>query len=358
MKNPFYPSRSDESPEEVFFRGKQYHGPAELDEMEQPSSGLMLVDGADQDGASELNEVNESGFDEEMLELDESISPGDTMERHHRELLIHVIPPSLCNSEEQIDEGLSNGVKHNTCDRDEADAPKKRRGSVMTIITGDCEHVFSFDEEHQIDALNPVGESPTASPIEDLACIREVVEELQDSSQARKTTTSANSMLILHIDTSSQQSGEVQTNEPLDKTSTDVYTTAKLYKNYLSERQSASKNSLEVKEHLRPPTDSIHKDSEEHSDHWARRRKLFKESKQRSSAGGSSITSNITEESVLVAKSAPFMGHVPQMLRAQMAVSDGAAEEAGLQVGDYVLAVNGTNVTMVPHSEAADLARQ
>lgn len=39
-------------------------------------------------------------------------------------------------------------------------------------------------------------------------------------------------------------------------------------------------------------------------------------------------------------------------------VSDGAAEEAGLQVGDYVLAVNGTDVTMVPHSEAADLARQ
>ncbi len=39
-------------------------------------------------------------------------------------------------------------------------------------------------------------------------------------------------------------------------------------------------------------------------------------------------------------------------------VSDGAAEEAGLQVGDYVLAVNGTDVTMVPHTEAADLARQ
>lgn len=56
-------------------------------------------------------------------------------------------------------------------------------------------------------------------------------------------------------------------------------------------------DSLEVKEHLRPPTDSIHKDSEEHSDHWARRRNLFKESKQRSSAGGISITSNITEES-------------------------------------------------------------
>lgn len=37
---------------------------------------------------------------------------------------------------------------------------------------------------------------------------------------------------------------------------------------------------------------------------------------------------------------------------------DGAAEEAGLMVGDYVLAVNGTDVTGVPHSEAADLARR
>ncbi|KTF95494.1 hypothetical protein cypCar_00012324 [Cyprinus carpio] len=369
-KNPFYASRSDESPEEVFFRGKQYHGPAEL----QASSGLMIADG-DEDGAPELNEVNESGFDEEMLELDESISPGDTMERHQRELLIHVIPPSLCNSEEQIDEGLPNSVKHNTCDRDEADAPKKRRGSVMTIITGHCEqrflqgnHVFSFDEEQQTDAL-----SPTASPIEDLACIREAVEELQDSSQAQKNTSSANSILILHMDTSSQQSGEVQPNEVPDKTSTDVYRTTKLYKNDLPEQQSASKNSLEVKEHLRPPTDSIHKDSEEHSEHWARRRKLFKESKQRSSAGGSSITSNITEESVRerTVKISKGMGEYPWGFRIQFSkpivvtevdtnvcVSDGAAEEAGLQVGDYVLAVNGTDVTMVPHSEAADLARQ
>ncbi|KAF4107889.1 hypothetical protein G5714_010648 [Onychostoma macrolepis] len=426
-KNPFYPSRSDESPEEVFFRREQYQEPAELDEMEQPSSGLMIVD-----GAPELNEVNESGFDEEMVELDESISPGDTMERHQRELLIHVIPPSLCNSEEHIDEGLPNGVKHNTCDRGEADAPKKRRGSVMTIITGDCEqrflqgnHVFSFDEEHQIDALSPVSESPSASPTEDLASIREAVEELQDSSQARKTTTSANSKLILHVDASAQQPGEVQPNELLDKISTDVYGTNKLYKNDLSERQSASKNSLEVKEHLRPPTDSIHKDSEEHSDHWARRRKLFKESKQRSSAGGSSITSNITEESDTLnsedtrsvdmsmrdiedrgfytetfhsvswiyhgdevsqnesahclssctrpaairertVKISKGMGEYPWGFRIQFSKpivvtevdTNGAAEEAGLQVGDYVLAVNGTDVTMVPHSEAAELARQ
>lgn len=52
--------------------------------------------------------------------------------------------------------------------------------------------------------------------------------------------------------------------------------------------------SIETKEHLKPVA---HKDQESSADHWAKRRKLFKESKQWSSAGGSSITSDITEES-------------------------------------------------------------
>ncbi|XP_078533475.1 uncharacterized protein LOC144819485 [Lissotriton helveticus] len=38
--------------------------------------------------------------------------------------------------------------------------------------------------------------------------------------------------------------------------------------------------------------------------------------------------------------------------------TNGAAEEAGLQVGDIVMAVNGTDVTSIAHSEAAALARQ
>lgn len=55
--------------------------------------------------------------------------------------------------------------------------------------------------------------------------------------------------------------------------------------------------SIETKEHLRPVA---FKDQETNADHWAKRRKLFKESKQWSSAGGSSVTSDITEESGLV----------------------------------------------------------
>ncbi|XP_041327708.1 uncharacterized protein LOC121355912 isoform X2 [Pyrgilauda ruficollis] len=38
--------------------------------------------------------------------------------------------------------------------------------------------------------------------------------------------------------------------------------------------------------------------------------------------------------------------------------TNSAAEEAGLQVGDILIAVNGTDVTSMPHSEAADLARK
>ncbi|XP_075181802.1 uncharacterized protein LOC142254546 [Anomaloglossus baeobatrachus] len=163
---------------------------------------------------------------------------------------------------------------------------------------------------------------------------------------------------------------------------------------------------------------------EELSDRWAKKRKQFKEARNCNSAGGSSITSNFTEESgyseetrsvdfasrsenkdkglytesfhsaswifqgddcspdnspgclskrprsvavrertVRIAKGT---GDYPWGFRIQFSKpilvtevdTNGAAEEAGLQVGDIVMAVNGTDVTSIPHSEAASLARQ
>lgn len=51
--------------------------------------------------------------------------------------------------------------------------------------------------------------------------------------------------------------------------------------------------SIDSTQHLRPMDGSV-------SDHWAVKRKLFRENKQWSSTGGSSITSDMTEEQGLV----------------------------------------------------------
>ncbi|KAH0628117.1 hypothetical protein JD844_008862 [Phrynosoma platyrhinos] len=152
---------------------------------------------------------------------------------------------------------------------------------------------------------------------------------------------------------------------------------------------------------------------EEPIDLWALRRKQFKNSKRCSSAGGSSISSTLTEGSSLRGESeergfyteifhstswvfrgddaspdnspkclskrprpvavrertvriAKGTGDYPWGFRIQFSKpilvtevdTNSAAEEAGLQIGDIVMAVNGTDVTSMPHSEAASLARK
>ncbi|KYO48770.1 hypothetical protein Y1Q_0004137 [Alligator mississippiensis] len=163
---------------------------------------------------------------------------------------------------------------------------------------------------------------------------------------------------------------------------------------------------------------------EEGIDQWARRRKMFKDSKKCGSTGGSSINSTITEGSgnsedarsvdlslrsdneergfytenfhsaawvfrgddvspdnsprclskrnrpvairERIVKIAKGTGHYPWGFRIQFSKpilvtevdTNSAAEEAGLQVGDILIAVNGTDVTSMPHSEAANLARK
>ncbi|KAJ3604867.1 hypothetical protein NHX12_026919 [Muraenolepis orangiensis] len=190
-----------------------------------------------------------------------------------------------------------------------------------------------------------------------------------------------------------------------------------------SEKHNVVRASLETQEHVKPTT---HKDSDSRGpDHWGQRRKLFKESSQRSSAAGGSVHSDLTEESVsddthsmdtlphhvpdiegrgfytatfhytawthcgddvpagtsatsLSPRSRPVsirertvkiskaMGEYPWGFRIQFSKpiivtevdTNSAAEEAGLIVGDYLLAVNGTDVTGLLHFEATELARQ
>uniref|UniRef100_A0A8C0HNY6 PKHA5 protein n=1 Tax=Buteo japonicus TaxID=224669 RepID=A0A8C0HNY6_9AVES len=163
---------------------------------------------------------------------------------------------------------------------------------------------------------------------------------------------------------------------------------------------------------------------EETTDQWARRRKQFKDSKKCSSTGGSSINSTITEGSInsedarsvdlglhsenedrgfytenfhsaawvfrgddvspdnsprclskrprpvaireRTVKIAKGTGNYPWGFRIQFSKpilvtevdTNSGAEEAGLQVGDILIAVNGIDVTSMPHSEAVNLARK
>ncbi|KAK2818769.1 hypothetical protein Q5P01_024330 [Channa striata] len=289
-------------------------------------------------------EVADSGFDQTGDV--EYCSP----ELSHRAFAIQVIPPSCSGSEEQMLQ--SHPVilfQNNTSQGDSVlVSPKHRKSSVRTVTLGELEQRFM--EKH----IGPTSDETYVSPSQDLDV------------------------------------------HPLYPTS------------------------LETKEHLKP---AVHKDPDSGgSDHWARRRKLFKETKQWSSAGGSSMTSDLTEESVSedtcsldmtnqdmedrgfdtesfhssawiyqgddagsgaitpslnartrvvsirerTVKISKGTGEYPWGFRIQFSKpivvtevdTNGAAEEAGLLVGDYVLAVNGTDVTSIPHSEAANLARQ
>ncbi|KAM8960259.1 uncharacterized protein RCH25_035970 [Pelodytes ibericus] len=468
--------------------------------------------------ADEHTEFTESGFDEEMLDSDNHTN---CTEPRNKCFLVQVTPPSRSTSREYVlekcnsrgtltEEGRLPAKEISQSGSTDIEiTTSKRRGSVVTVVTGDSEQRLLIQGDNQ--ALSDVIDTRAQRELQNKSnqhyIIRKDsvltpvtdVEELdleanhssyEDqnplaykdiSSQTSETfdpflsienqctdddtSIKANDSICPELEESNDILEKFQLEDISPRNSSDSAmpstsfesTTCQvpcLVKSYSEENhRKNSVNKVEfydkpgsprkktckrdprsemVSKHLKLPMDLILKETrtcespqEEASDRWAKKRKQFKETKTCNSAGGSSIASNITEESgnseetrsadlglrtdnnkdkglytesfhsaswifrgddsstensprclskrprsvairertVRISKGT---GDYPWGFRIQFSKpilvtevdTNGAAEEAGLQVGDIVMAVNGTDVTSIPHSEAATLARQ
>ncbi|XP_035463141.1 uncharacterized protein pdzph1 isoform X1 [Scophthalmus maximus] len=380
------------------------------------------VDSPDTDDCDckvDLSEVADSGFDQDMGEVEYLSPEPPTEELSQRALAIQVIPPSCSGSEEEM--LPSNLVM--PIQEDPISSLPKRKSSVMTLTVGGLEQRFL-----QVDRRSSQGsrvEKPLTSTLDD-SCVSAFQHIDVQSLNSNEVTESESKPPGEETGNSSLPLTTEQTNDlqpPVAASCPEICVKEQHLESNKAHKQIVSRCSFEAKEHLKPV---MHKEAESGgggvSDHWARRRKLFKDSQQWSSAGGSSITSDVAEESVSEETRSMDMtirdnedggfytetfhssawiyqgdhvdsGVAPPTLNARTrAVSirertvrinkgagefpwgfriqfskpivvtevdtNGAAEEAGLMVGDFVLAVNGTDVTSIPHSEAAELARQ
>ncbi|CDQ70013.1 unnamed protein product [Oncorhynchus mykiss] len=407
--NPSYASMSEEAVEEVFQLPEPKHLPCEESRGPDLDFGGNAL--ADMAFGVEQIEVAESGFDEDMGEVeDHSLDP--TMEElTQRDLLIQVFPTSLSKLSSQ-----ENSVPNLQSMR--------RRESVMAITTGSTEQriLQSVSKLAESAALN----SPhldTSNVIPEARSVFPVLNMEMDSEIASKATeevrlTPKRSQTVRASISSPTLSQIEEGKEPPPK-----------YK-------IVEDSGMEIAEAPSPDHESQDQETESNwnqyqtdstadngPEHWAKRRNLFKDSKQWSSIGGSSLTSSINEESGISEDSrsvdmatrdlgdkgfytetfhcaswiysgdevSPTAGPVPPGLQPRTVTirertvkiwkgmgeypwgfriqfskpivvtevdTNGAAEEAGLLVGDFVMAVNGIDVTSIPHSEAADLARQ
>lgn len=435
LQRSFYATSSEDNSDDMFTVTEQcprqssigyHHKDLRQQGKHLKQSVCKDMEGLDTDDCKgDQSEVADSGFDQEMGEVEYHSPEPLTEELSRRALAIHVIPPSCSGSEEQMLQShpgkfIQNSQVQRASQEDLVSVlPKNSKSSVMTALeqrvlqmdstssslsscmekqirTKENVHSFNTNEVSEEIQSEPFGASPPMSLMMETNGLHTGGSGIEDSDKPAVTA-------------SCPAKGS---------TDTDIYSKEQLSKTDKADKQLVSRSSLDTKEHLRPV---VHKDPDSsNSDHWAKRRKLFKESKQWSSAGGSSITSDITEESVSedamdmtvmdnedrgfytetfhssawiyqgddagseaippslntrtravsirerTVKINKGSGEYPWGFRIQFSKpivvtevdTNGAAEEAGLMVGDYVLAVNGTDVTSIPHSEAADLARQ
>lgn len=158
-KTPFYPSVSNKTSEDVF--------PNCCQEQVEPAAvgDKICEDRADQKSSSaEQSEVTESGFDEEMMEVESPVSLSD--DTHQKNLLIHVTPPSVCGSEERITDGFYIEAKAQMHERQEAVCNPKKQSSIVTVMGG-YEQRFLHNKSIREDivqnhqpATEPTSESP------------------------------------------------------------------------------------------------------------------------------------------------------------------------------------------------------
>ncbi|XP_031749145.1 uncharacterized protein LOC116407614 isoform X2 [Xenopus tropicalis] len=463
-------------------------------------------------------DFTESGFDEEMQDGDNVIETQDYSELQNKCLLIQVTPPSRSSSKEFIIEKNVYSNLPNDCVQTSLSqtmeipqssstvlemSQRKRRGSVVTVVTGDLEQRLLVQGDNQAvsDSVSSRGycelhkdiqQSPfvqrnsvltPVSDVDEAELENKLLSSFEEQSQptlkdiSSQTSQSFDPFLSMENQSNFEDTQETVSrveegsdmNFPADDTSprnsSDSAIPGTSFESIAGQLSSLKKSDSEengvkcvekrddsceksetpkqfakkdakpefVNKHLRLPKESVIKESRaceithegsEASDRWAKKRKQFKETKNCNSAGGSSVTSNITEESgnseetrsvdlgvrsdgkdkglytesfhstswifrgddcspdnsprclskrprsvairertVRIAKGT---GDYPWGFRIQFSKpilvtevdTNGAAEEAGLQVGDIVMAVNGTDVTSIPHSEAACLARQ
>ncbi|KAM3599365.1 uncharacterized protein V6R79_004539 [Siganus canaliculatus] len=390
--NPPQWDDSAKNPDEALFRNDcpKPNSVAYLNEVQPQGPGLKLS--PSKSGDCGLNpdpaEVNDSGFDQEPGET-ECESPGSLKEQPSaRDLAVRVTPPPCTGPEEQMSQ--TSQVQDASQEDPMSGLPQHSESAVPTASDGPVQPALD-----QTSDLQPVPGRSGPTGLDKPATSAETPLK-EPSTRAGKVSRCKSQQQV--SDARSEENAAV-----------------KVSHGDVSRFFSGSSDAKEHLKVLKEPDCSA-------SEHWAKRRKLFKESKQWSSAGGSSITSDITEESIsedahsmdttvrdtedrgfytetfhssawIYQGDEPGSGTLPPSLNARMRVvsirertvriskgageypwgfriqfskpivvtevdTNGAAEEAGLTVGDYVLAVNGTDVTSIPHSEVADLARQ
>lgn len=126
-KAPFYPSVSDKPSEDIFPKCRH--------EQEEPAETADQIreDRADQESSSaeplEQSEVNESGFDEEIMEVESPILLNDNT--HQENLLVYVTP-----REKSITDGFNKGAKSETHESHEPVSTQKKQNSIVTVMGG------------------------------------------------------------------------------------------------------------------------------------------------------------------------------------------------------------------------------